>query len=171
MGNLERMFVRLRLAQQTSAPNDNERLKDPLRFYQENYPNVSKGNLYKVDRGLFNLLKRMGLLGKVPTLAQLKYGEDPLKFYEDNYKSIGRANLSRKDNHLYTTLKRRGLLEKIPLKYKPKIIFEDPLKFYEDNYEGVTRGKLQLLNGPLYKALKRRGLLKHVPIVHWQPRS
>ena len=40
--------------------------ENPLEFYRENYPGMTRGQLGKEDQGLYQRLRRDGLLGEVP---------------------------------------------------------------------------------------------------------
>ena len=90
--------------------------QNPLEFYRENYPGMTRGQLQKEDQGLYQRLRRYGLLEEVP--RQRRFVQNPLEFYRENYPGMTRGQLQKEDRGLYQRLTNDGLLGEVPLKQK-----------------------------------------------------
>ena len=95
--------------------------QNPLEFYRENYPGMTRGQLGKEDQGLYQRLRGDGLLEEVPLTLKRKQSRlwtNPLEFYRENYPGMTRGQLGKEDQGLYQRLRRDGLLGEVPLKQK-----------------------------------------------------
>ena len=90
--------------------------QNPLEFYRENYPGMTRGQLGKEDQGLYQRLRGDGLLEEVP--RQRRFVQNPLEFYRENYPGMTRGQLQKEDRGLYQRLTNDGLLGEVPLKQK-----------------------------------------------------
>ena len=94
--------------------------ENPLEFYNQNYPGMTRGQLSKEDQSLYQRLRNDGLLEGVPRgrTESRDFGENPLEFYRENYPGMTRGQLGKEDQGLYQRLRRDGLLGEVPLKQK-----------------------------------------------------
>ena len=90
--------------------------QDPLEYYKQNYPGMTRGKLNKKDQSLYNRLRKDGLLEEVPIANRII--ENPLEYYRQNYLGMTRGKLEKKDESLYQRLRKDGLLEEVPLKLR-----------------------------------------------------
>lgn len=89
---------------------------DLLAFYREHYSGMTRGQLYKENRSLYQRLLYAGLLEEVPTAIRVGIGIDPLAFYREHYPGMPRGQLRNEDPSLYGILLHAGLLKEVPLK-------------------------------------------------------
>jgi len=124
------------------------------------------GELRKINNGLYERLRRDGLLGGVPTVMRV-FGDDPIQFYKTHHDGVNRAELKSLNSGLYERLRRDGLLDVVPTvsSIKPADFGNDPVAYYHKHHSGLTRGQLQNKNHGLYNRLTRDGLLGVVPLV------
>jgi hypothetical protein len=141
--------------------------KNALKYYEDNYKGLTRGQLAQQNNRLYNCIRRDGLLEHVPKAnlreVQLKkspFGQDPVAYYNQHYKGLTRGQLAKQNNNLYKRLWLDGLLEHVP-KYVP--FGQGPVAYYNQHYKGLTRGQLNQQNNHLYQCLRQDGLLKHVP--------
>ncbi len=134
---------------------------DPLAYYEQHFPGLTRGELSKQHNGLYDRLWRDGLLKHVPR-QRADFGSDPLVYYRQKYPEVSRGQLRRKHKGLYYRLKRDGLLDCVPKKLAD--YGDNPLACYQQQYAGCTRGELNRRCRGLYERLRRDGLLNAVPI-------
>jgi hypothetical protein len=135
---------------------------DPLAYYREHYPGVTRGELAKKDPLFYNVLRYHRLLNNIPKVRR-DYGGDPLAYYREHYPGVTRGQLCRVDKGLYLFLEGHNLLDQIPLNTSRGNYGKDPLVYYREHYPGVTRGQLQRLDHNYYAYLVRHGLIKEIP--------
>lgn len=133
---------------------------DPLGFYRQHYPGLTRGQLGKKAPGLYERLMMDGLLGEVPVTTA--FGGNPLKFYRLHYPGMTRGRLQGKYRSLYERLRKDGLLDEVPLMLRD--FGDDPLAYYREHYSGMTRGRLEKEDPSLYGRLRMDGLLDEVPL-------
>ncbi|MEK6872973.1 MAG: hypothetical protein AABW90_03095 [Nanoarchaeota archaeon] len=91
-----------------------DRDKDPIEFFKENYPGMTRSKLAKEDQSLYLTLWKERLLEEVSIAS--RFGQNPLNYYKQHYKGLTRGQLKEKDPSLYQVLWKGGLLKKVPLK-------------------------------------------------------
>ncbi len=138
-----------------------------------------KGELQKADSGLYEILRKRGLLEKVgfeekrgklrswKNIVDEKVVEYARKVMEE--KGIrGRHELEKDDSGLYRVLRKRGLLDEVGFKEKQKerpwrdMSDEEIVEFARKVMEEkgiIGRNELQKSDSGLYSALRKRGLL------------
>jgi len=145
---------------------------DPVKYYNEHYPGMTRGRLQKEDNRLYNRLWEDGLLDEVPLAVRRRYskfGGDPVKYYNEHYSGMTRTNLSKNNPGLYKQLSRKKLLDEVPkavrgaIKRRSSKFGDDPVKYYKAHYPGMTRKELYNKNLSLYQMLSRKGRLDEVP--------
>jgi hypothetical protein len=155
-------------------------LANPLGYYQEHYPGVTRNKLRSVNDALYMLLRRRGFLGSVP--YSYPSDEEVRAEYRNRYAGLNRTELRKKDPVFYKKLLRHNLLKIVPPK-PPKAIerkrqgkelpanspkdnpwLDDPKRYYEKNYPGMTRGKLMEANRDFFDFLKSQDWIVQVPI-------
>jgi hypothetical protein len=140
-------------------------LTDPLGYYQEYYPGVTRGKLKSLNRTLYDVLTRRGLLEELPLLLPNPWLADPWAYYLKHYPGVTRGRLALINNALHTLLKRRGLLKELPLRYDG-----DPIGYYNEHYPGVTSAELRKRNPALYKVLYGRKFFERRPRIKKEKR-
>jgi hypothetical protein len=144
---------------------------DPLEFFKEHYiAGTTRGKLRIADIGLYQCIRRRGLLEQIP-MANRRYGGDEIGYYMENYAGLTRGQVNIRDHGFYETIRSKGLLKLIPKwqgnrEHKPHRVITDPLAYYYDNYPGLTRGKLEKADQVLYHRLLKDGLIAQVPQAH-----
>ena len=164
-GNLERIQILpngllTRLIQENYNNN-------PIAYYKDKYPGVTRGILKKEAPGLHNLLTNRDLLSRIPirpTIASTvnkNYGGDFLRYCQKKYPGITRGKLKAKNPGLYKILSQRGLLEEIP---RERADFgKDAVECYNTFFKGLTRQDLKLQARGLHTRLVREGKIDCVP--------
>lgn len=95
--------------------------EDALRHYKDHYSGLTRGRLFRENRGLYQRLWRDGLLEHIPKadfravqLQRSPFGDDPVAYYKKHYKGLTRGRLTRKHPGLYKRLRLDGLLKYVP---------------------------------------------------------
>ncbi len=139
--------------------------KGPWNFYQEHsevYGGLSRGQLYKVDRGLYRALAASGDIEKVPRKNRV-YGGNPLAFYQANlgkYGGLTRSQLAQADPGLHRAMVSSGDINVIPTVHRE--YNGNPLDYFRENierYRGMNRSRLCKFDQGLYLALDSAGQL------------
>jgi len=145
--------------------------KSPLEYFREHFGDreITRRGLEKEDSGLYNALKRRGLLNEaIPGKLGVTYRgyDSPLECFRENFgdrRDMTRTQLGEEDRGLYYSLMRRGLLnEAIPESYRRDWNKKSPLEYFREKFgdrEGMTRSQLGREDSGLYGALWKRGLL------------
>jgi hypothetical protein len=89
---------------------------DALAYYKKHYQGLTRGELSKKDKGLYDRLWRDGLLNDIPTGRRLI--GDPLEYYRKHYAGLTREEVWRKNKRLYNTLWLDGTLKYVPQRGK-----------------------------------------------------
>lgn len=130
---------------------------DPLKYYHDNYENVSREQLGTIDLALRDRLRRDGLLNRIPDNTEV-FGGDPEKYYRDNHYGLTRPQLEKENKILYDRLVRGKTIDIVPADFG-----DDSALYYSTYYQGVTRGELFVKNRRLYNRMRRDGSLSDVP--------
>jgi len=88
---------------------------DPQKFLREKYGDLTRGQLWKKDRGLYNCLLKLGLLEPI-SKPRANFGDDPKAYYDEHHGGLTRGELKKENSSLYNRMWRDGLLEHVPLK-------------------------------------------------------
>lgn len=139
-----------------------EKIEDPLAYYNQHYPGLTRGQLARKNSGLYEKLAREGLLKHIPTSYKVgrHFGKDLVAYYNKHYPGLTRAELCVKDSNLYSKLLQSNLLCTVPT---VGIMQQDPLAYYHKHYPlGLTQRQLKNRNRQLYNALNDAGLLNNI---------
>ena len=127
---------------------------------------LTRGELQKKDRGLYNALYRRKLLNNFKTKQRdhkSLSNEELVKYTYDLYgEDITRGELSKKDNGLYSVLHKRKLLNNLKRERRDhKSLSDKELieSIYKQYGRDVTRGELREKDSGLYWVLRKRDLL------------
>ena len=99
---------------QAASQKKKRSIVDPLAYYHEHYPNLTRGQLQRKDQSLYQQLRRRDLLREVP-VQNSRMLMDPLTYYHEHYPNLTRGQLRREDPTLYHKLWRKGLLSEVSL--------------------------------------------------------
>ena len=95
--------------------------KDPLGYYHQNYSGITRKVLATSCPGLYERLRKEGLLNEVPLTDQKKvhqklspYGEDALAYYRTHHAGETRGEIALNKRGFYERLRKDKLLHKIP---------------------------------------------------------
>lgn len=140
-----------------------------LDYFNKIYGNqeITRGKLSKIEPGLYDSLRRHGLLDKA---IPKKWGDSfrgfpsPLDFFKDKYadKDISRGQLQKEDSSLYAALRRRGQIDLAIPERNIRLYrgFKDLFTYFRAHYpEKISRKKLQKEDSGLYSSLLRLGLM------------
>ncbi len=111
-----------------------DRKKDPIEFFRENYdPSTTRSQLAVTDSALYKTFWRRGLLdAAIPNfdhkasedlrsrISLNRFGGDVFGYYMLHYPGKTRGEIGRLDPYLYEKLNLEGLLEKVPVKKRNK---------------------------------------------------
>jgi RHS repeat-associated protein len=145
---------------------------NPLAYYHEHYPGVTRGELRKARPGLYTRLSKEGLLDEVPLAGRRsKFGDDALAYYHQHFPGMTLGQIAREHPGFYNRLWKDRLIDKIPRGKRSgnPISREATLSEYKEfrtNNPGLTRS--QIPKG-LYERLRKFGLLDEVPLAIDRP--
>ena len=64
--------------------------KNALKYYEDNYKGLTRGQLAQQNNRLYNCLRRDGLLEHVP--KYVPFGQGPVAYYNQHYQGLTRDN-------------------------------------------------------------------------------
>jgi len=146
---------------------------NPLLFFRTHreYSNLTREQLRKFDRGLYESLRRSKQIDQIPRGKSYHDFPTPIDFFKSipEYSDLTRGQLRKEDRALYVALFRAGQLHFLPKTIRSKIYqkkeyrgFPNPLEYFKAHPElhNLTRSQLAGTDESLYNALKKRNQLQ-----------
>lgn len=137
---------------------------DPVRYCKENYADLTRAELNKVDGGCYTVLLRRGLLRvAIPVAREYRDWDkiDMVAYVRAHYPGLSRKQLEEVDPGCCDTLRRRGLLEvAIPEKQQRDWGTVDVVAYVHEHYADLTQQQLKKADPGCHEVLRRRGLLR-----------
>lgn len=140
--------------------------RNPLAYFRKHYVGrkMTRGQLQKEGRGLYNALRNCGQLDKaIPEKRGRDYGGNPLAYFKDKYKDkkITRGQLQEEDSGLCFALRKAGQIDEAIPECMGKTYrgYASPLECFRDKFGKSKMTRVQLLDkdSGLYGSLKNWG--------------
>ena len=142
---------------------------NPLKYYREHYSHLTRGQLRKECRGLYDTLRRKKQLELVPLgTRKWKYSDNPIECYREHYSHLTRGQLRNEHKGLYHALRRKKQLELVPSGTRKWKYGDNPIEYYREHCSHLTRGQLPKKYGGLYHTLRRAGQLEDVLLLRYR---
>ncbi len=148
---------------------------DAVQYFNEHYKGriISRSQLEKEDRGLYNKLRKLGKLDEIlPNLYENHRDFTqitPVKYFKKFYKGkiTARNQLQKEDPTLYNKLRKLGKLDDIlPSQNESYRDFSktDPVQYFKKHYKGKIKTRKQLAkeDQSLYQKLRELGKLSQL---------